>query len=470
MTESVVIARESCVKSGATSLKKKLTTWHIALMVIATAAPLGSIIGNVPFGLIMGGPGLPTAYLIAGAVLLCFAWGYSKLVVDISGEGAFYRCIHAIFGARIGMGSAFVALFSYTALTASVASSVGYFTNLMLKGYGVDWGWQLWTAVAFVLVSVLGRFSADVGAKLLVAIIIVEFFLLVVLDASIGFQQGVAALPLEIFSPANIAKEGFGVALMIGFFSFIGFEAAALYSGETQNPHKAIPAALMIAVFSVAVFYFLSSWLIVGAAGVDQAQGAATKLEGNFVIDIFRQYTGSWVAAFTNFMLCNSIIACYISLHNAATRYAYIIAQNGSLPKILGVINPKTLAPANASIFISITVAIFIAIPAFQGADPYLTVGATTAAMATLGVIALQVIVALGIMIFYRKRKDRRVFSTLVAPGIAFVGLVIAAGLIVDNFHLLSGSESALTTSLPLLLVIVFFIGLSRRPCQSTPL
>lgn len=465
---------ESAVASGprmaegdtSTTLKRKLTTWQIALLIIATAAPLGSIIGNVPLGLIMGGPGLPAAYLIAGAVLLCFALGYAKLVTAIPGEGAFYKYIKVVYGDRMGMGAAFVALLSYVALTASVASGVGYFTNLVLQGYGVDLGWQVWTLASFVIVSVLGRYSADIGAKLLTTVVLVEFLLLIALDVTIGAKDGGSALPLAVFSSANVLNEGFGVCLMVGFMSFIGFEAAALYAGEAKDPQKSIPRATIIAVVSVAIFYFLSCWLIVGTVGVETVQGLATQLEGGFVLDLINRFLGTTLSHVTNAMMCGSVFACYLSLHNASTRYAYIIAQNGRLPKSFAQLNQNTRAPAKASYLISTVVAVFILIPAIQGADPYLTVGTSTAALATLGIIVLQAIVAAAIVTHFRKIKDTRFLTTFLAPGIAVTGLIVAGYLIQANFHILTGSENALINALPCLLILVFAYGFARSSGQ----
>lgn len=53
-----------------TQFKANLGTGRVALLVIACAAPLGSVIGNTPIGFTLGnGAGLPIIFLVAGLVL-----------------------------------------------------------------------------------------------------------------------------------------------------------------------------------------------------------------------------------------------------------------------------------------------------------------------------------------------------------------------------------------------------------------
>ena len=73
-----------------TSDRKKLSTRRIVFLVVAAAAPLAAMVGNVPLALKLGnGPGLPGAFVLATTVLFCFAVGYAAMSRKVVNTGAF---------------------------------------------------------------------------------------------------------------------------------------------------------------------------------------------------------------------------------------------------------------------------------------------------------------------------------------------------------------------------------------------
>ena len=85
----------------------------------------------------------------------------------------------------------------------------------------------------------LGYRSVDVSAKFLAVIMSAEISILAVLDLGIIWHRGAAALPGSVFAPSTVFSGALGLALMFAFASFIGFESAALYGEESQDPHTA---------------------------------------------------------------------------------------------------------------------------------------------------------------------------------------------------------------------------------------
>jgi hypothetical protein len=61
-----------------TKQRRVLTTRAIVLLVVAAAAPLTAMIGNLPIALARGnGAGTAGAFLIATLTLVCFSIGYA---------------------------------------------------------------------------------------------------------------------------------------------------------------------------------------------------------------------------------------------------------------------------------------------------------------------------------------------------------------------------------------------------------
>jgi len=436
--------------------RSSLSTGRVVFLVIAAAAPMAAMVGNVPLALIYGnGAGLPAAYVIAAVVLLCFSVGYAAMSRRVINTGAFYTYIARALGKPSGVASAYVAVLSYGALTFGLAGAFGYYTALVLDTLGVSISWWVLALVAVALVGFLGYRSVDLSAKVLGTLMVLEFVVLIVFNVLVVAKQGTAAFPSESFSPAQVTSGSLGIALMFAFFSFVGFESAALYGEETQDPERSIPRATYIAVASIGVFYVLTSWIIVGAAGADQAAKQAGIDQGVFVFNLIQRYGGEVLYDISAVLLCTSVLAGYLALHNATGRYLFALGREKVLPRRLGHYHPDHLSPHIASV--TITVLTFCVVGGFAvaGGDPFVVMVPSLIGVGTLGIIALQAAASLAVVSFFWGRTDREVWKCVVAPAIGFFGLVTAFVMAVTHYPTLTGSTDVLVNSVPFVLVAV---------------
>ncbi len=181
-----------------------LGTGRVVFMVIAAAAPMAAMVGSVPLGIVYGnGPGLPAAYTIAAVVLLCFSAGYAAMSRRVVNTGAFYTYIARALGKPPGVAAAYVAVLSYAALTFGLAGGFGYYTALVLGTTGITVSWWVPAGLAVALVAVLGYRSVDLSSKVLGALMVAEFGVLLVFDIFVVARGGGSALPAASFSPAR---------------------------------------------------------------------------------------------------------------------------------------------------------------------------------------------------------------------------------------------------------------------------
>src|SRR5277367_4082591 len=122
--------------------RKTLSTPRIVFLVVAAAAPLAAMVGNLPLALARGnGAGLPGAFLLATLTLVCFAVGYAQMSRRVVNTGAFYTYVAMGLGKPVGVGAAFIALVAYVSMTIGMAGAVGYFISLIAQalGFAVSW-------------------------------------------------------------------------------------------------------------------------------------------------------------------------------------------------------------------------------------------------------------------------------------------------------------------------------------------
>jgi len=140
-----------------TRTRTSLSTRRVVFLVIAAAAPMAAMVGNVPLAVIFGnGAGIPAAFVIATVILLCFSVGYAAMSRRVVNTGAFYTYIARSLGKPSGVAAAYVAVLSYGALTFGLAGAFGYYTALVLEGLGITVLWWRLALPALVLSAVLG--------------------------------------------------------------------------------------------------------------------------------------------------------------------------------------------------------------------------------------------------------------------------------------------------------------------------
>ena len=433
--------------------RASLSTPRIVFLVIAAAAPLASMIGNLPIALGRGnGAGTPVAFALAGAILLCFAVGYAAMSRRIVNTGAFYAYVTEGLGTSAGIGSAYVALVAYLAFTFGLAAFFGYFTFLVLSQAGVHVPWPLWAAVGIVLVAVLGYRSIDFSSIVLGALMIGEVAILVVFDASVILAKGTAALPAVAWSPQLAFTPGIGVGLMVAFTCFVGFESAALYGEEARDPRRSIPIATYTAVISIAVFYLFTAWVVVGAVLPDDIAARADRESGELMFNVFTRYGGETLTDIMGVLVCLSILATYLAIHNAAARYIFALGREWLLLPWFGAANPRTGAPSRASLTVSVLTALAVTPFALSGLDPFKAGVPVLIGFGSFGIIFLQAFAGIAILVYLRRQGRDGAGEpawVMAATWCGAAGLIAAALVVAIWFKLLATSDAGWVGWLP---------------------
>jgi amino acid transporter len=180
------------------------------------------------------------------------------------------------------------------------------------------------------------------------------------------------------------------------------------------------------------------------AWGPDDVLAVAGEDPGAMILRTTLLYLGPVGELVINVLLITSMFACVLSFHNVITRYQHTMSNAGVLPGRLGGVHPKHLSPHTSSLVQSATAAILIVVFAVLGLDPVLQVFTWFAGVATLAIAILMAVTSLAVIVYFaRTKQDRRLWNTVVAPGLGFIGLVGSAVVIVVYFPMLVGDVDA---------------------------
>ncbi|MET0954473.1 MAG: APC family permease [Cryobacterium sp.] len=453
------------------TLTGSLGVTAIVLMVVAAAAPLTVIGGAAPLGILLGnGVGFPAMFAIAAIVLLFFAVGLAAMTRHVPKPGAFFTFVNYGLGKPAGLATAFLALLTYTTIQVSVHGYVGYILSVTVTGLGgPDLPWYLYSLVVVALVGVLGFRHIDLSSKVLGVLLIGEVGIVLVLVAAVVISGGADGLSLAPFEPNNVLSGSPSVGLMFAIAAFIGFESTAIFRDEAKDPGRTIPRATYVAVIGIGVFYTLASWALVMAWGPDGVVAQAAQDPGAMILITTLTYLGSVGELVMNVLLITSMLACVLSFHNVITRYQHSMSTAKVLPHSLSAVHSRHSAPHVSSVVQTITAGLLVTLFAVLGLDPVLQVFTWFSGVATLSVALLMAVTSIAVVVYFaRTRSDRRLWNTVIAPTLGFVGLLISAAMIGVNFPFLVGDVDAngeptfgaLTAVLLGLIVVFPLVGL----------
>ncbi|ADG80525.1 Amino acid permease-associated region OS=Tsukamurella paurometabola (strain ATCC 8368 / DSM/ CCUG 35730 / CIP 100753 / JCM 10117 / KCTC 9821 / NBRC 16120/ NCIMB 702349 / NCTC 13040) OX=521096 GN=Tpau_3953 PE=4 SV=1 [Tsukamurella paurometabola] len=446
--------------SGEHLLQRGLGIGSIVFMVVAAAAPLAVVTASVPIIIsVSGSAAAPQFFLIAMCVLALFSVGFTAMSRYVPNAGAFYSYIQRGLGRHAGVGAATLALGSYGVMQIGLYTYMGVATSKLLSTMDIGLPW--WTcSLAWVsIVGVLGYRDIELSSKVLGVLLVAETLAVVVIEVGVISAGGAGGLDLVPLSPSEFATGAPSLGLMFGFFSFIGFEATAVFRNEARDPERTIPRSTYAAVVFIGLFYAFAAWAVVEGLGVGHAVEAAKADPGNLVQNLASEYVSPILTDVIQVLLVTSFFACVLSFHNVITRYQFTLATKGLLPQSLAEISPRHRTPSKSSLTFTVVSLVAVAAVAAVGWDPVAQTYMWSSGASTLGLIALMAMTSLAVIIFFRTRvRNQGRWRTLVAPGLSFLGLTAILLLVIANFPVLVGTTTTAVV-LGVIILVTFLAG-----------
>ncbi|WP_105984322.1 MULTISPECIES: APC family permease [unclassified Brucella] len=445
--------------------KNSLGVAAVTFLVVSAAAPLTAVAGGVPLSMLLGnGPGIPLTFLIVTGVLLMFSVGYVAMARHIRNAGAFYAFTAQGLGGLMGGAAALLAILAYNAMQIGVFGLFGAATSGFMASLGLDLPWWAWTYIGIAAVAVLGYRRVDLSARVLTVLVVLEYLVVLVIDAAILFSGGDSGLTMEPFTPSAFLSGTPAIGILFCFAAFIGFEATTIYSEEARDPGRTGPRATYISVLIIGIFYMLTAWLMVNGAGAGKLVGELQALQDptTFLFGLAERYVGHWIIPVMNLLFVTSLFAGVVAFHNGVARYMYVAGREGLLPRGLGVTHPQYQSPHVGSIVQTAIAITVVGIFAVTGQDPVLALFSWATNVGTLAIMLLMTFTAFAIIAFFARRPglESNPFTTRVLPLVTGTILGLLVIYIAVNFGSLAGANGFMAVFLPGLVLVAAIAGL----------
>ena len=167
-----------------------------------------------------------------------------------------------------------------------------------------------------------------------------------------------AAVGMFFIQPANFSfaetpeYASFSSAILLLIYAFVGFEAAVIPAGETKEPRKNVPFALLTALAFCAVLFIVIQIVAIGTL----PELAASERP---LADAAGKFMGSFGAAFIAVGALVSILGNLNGGFLAASRLPFAMAEQKELPQVLAKTHEKFKTPFVSIILTAVIILIF---------------------------------------------------------------------------------------------------------------
>jgi amino acid transporter len=290
----------------------------------------------------------PLGFLVAFAVIAIIAACMAEVASQFRDTGGPYLYTKVAFGRFLAMQNGWLTWLTRIAAASAVAN---LFIIYLAEFFPQVIQPLARAAVLFVLIGFLAavNYRGVAGGNQLsnvftvTKISLLAFFVLAGF-AALMFRPGIGVIP----APIGARPSAWFEAVLLMMYSYAGFDAALIASGETRNARKDIPVALLSAIAATTLLYIAVQYLVIHTIA-DAGSSAAP------VVDSARRFLPYWAV---KIVAAGTLISAYgyLSANMLHTpRVTFAMGEQGDFPSFFARIHPRFRTP-------HVSIAIFAAL------------------------------------------------------------------------------------------------------------
>jgi len=327
-----------------TRLAKELTLY--GLIMVAIGSCIGSGIFVTPSqiaGLIPSSSLILLVWALGGIIALTGALTFGELGGLFPKAGGIYVFLKEAYGGWLGFLYGWAYLVIITSGSIAVLSLA--FSHYLSFFIPMDNTWRTITSILTIsLLTALNVFRAKFGeifSNIFTGLKIAGILIII----CSGFFLGTSDLSFKGFSftvPAGTGLSAFGVALTGVLFSYGGWQHASYLAGETKNPSRNVPIAMITGAAVVTLIYLLvnaSYMLLLPVEKIVSSEKIAAEAVSTII-----PFGGMLVAGIIAISTFGTI-----GIYTLSTpRIYYAMASDGLFFKGIAKVHPSFKTPVNA--------------------------------------------------------------------------------------------------------------------------
>jgi amino acid transporter len=335
--------------AGASTLRRELGRWDL------TAIGVNQVIGAGVFAqpaILAAQSGAWSPWIVAavGVASMLVALSFAEVGSRFDRTGGPYLYTRAAFGRfaafEVGWMLWFTRASSWAAVINVLASSLGYYWPAMNGGW--PRGLLISTLIAAIaLINIRGiRLSSVVVNSLTIGKLVP---LVVFITAGLFALDVTRLAPAAPLSFTDISASG-----LLLIFAFGGYEVVPVVAGETRDPRRMVPFALIMTIIIATLIMTLAQLVALGT--LPALASSTTPLA-----DSARMFLGAGGAALLTIGVVVSASGNNMGHALSGSRNLFALAEQRDLPPFFGRVHPTFRTPVNA-IVVTAAVALVLAL------------------------------------------------------------------------------------------------------------
>ncbi len=392
-------------------LVRGLGRWDLTAVAINTIIGTGIfILPARVFGLIGSSSLLAfvACAVIIGLIVLCFAEVSSRF----QSTGGMYLYAKEAFGPVVGFEVGWLYWIVRVATFAANCNAM-----LIYLGFFFDGANEGLPRIAIICVVVIGIMVVNLLGVRESAIMTNVFTVGKILPLLLFAAVGVFFIQPDNFNFAAAPEYGkFSEAVLLLIYAYVGFEAAVIPAGETKDPRKNMPFALLTALAFCALLFIIVQVVAIGTLpGLADSKTPLADAAGLFM----GSFGGGFIAVGALISVLGNLNGGFL----AASRLPFAMAEQKEMPEALAKTHEKYKTPFLSIILTSVVILVLTIFTTFF----------TAVTIATITRLLVYATTCLALPVF-RKRADAPEAGFLAPLGVlaALSSLVLIAWLLTN--------------------------------------
>ncbi|AEW06221.1 amino acid/polyamine/organocation transporter, APC superfamily [Sulfobacillus acidophilus DSM 10332] len=388
---------------------------------IANISPTLTPVLSIPLVVASAGNGTWLAYLIATLGLLLVGLNVASFAQRHASAGALYDYIFEGLGQSPGFLGGWAMLAAY--LSTAMALLVGFaiFAVQILNQFHIRIPYLPVEVVGLLIAATLAYKDIRVSS---ITALIMEFssVLLISILSIILLVRHKTLWDSAQLSLAHVHPSGIALGLVLGVFSFVGFESSTTLGQEAKNPHRSIPAAVIISVLIAGVFFTSMAYFEVLAfpGGITSLSQSTAPLNAMAIT-----YHLSGFSLLIDLGAMISLFSCALASLNAGARILFAMGRNQHIHDWVGQTHTVNRTPHIAVVIASgVTLVALIALAGSKPLNAYGYFGT----YATYGFLVAYMLVSIASPVLDRRQNRPWVGSLLRSTGAVIFLLIPIIG------------------------------------------
>ena len=327
-------------------LKSKLTLFDVTNLVVGAIIGADIYVASA-FGAVLLGPFSLVVWVAAGIIAIIIALCFAQCAALLPKVGGPYAYAHAAWGPFAGFIVGWslwlaewmsLAVFpvAFTQYLVPFLPSLDIYSQAAVKGLFV---------VFLIITNIVGVKAAGKVNDLLTIAKLTPLIFFTAIGVLYMISNAVATTKnFSPFLPYGVGN--FGLALVLIFWAYAGFEISTIPAEEIENPSKTIPKAIILGILIVIVFYLTTNIVLFGVRqykllGGDSAPLVKATNDALSSIPLLALVGGLIVGVGALISVAGSDESGMIG----TSRLGYALAADGLFPRVFAKIHPKFKTP-----------------------------------------------------------------------------------------------------------------------------